>query len=143
MRLALLVLLAALSASAPVAQSAGILVRSPDPRYGVDLPGLDRGADAIAHPVEPAAATVASPRGRAAWRGAKIGFQLGAVVTVAAVVGAKLAYLGCRDFCPWAVVAFTGIPFTAFTTGAGAAIGAATARPEAVPPPATAPGSAP
>lgn len=108
--------------------SGRILLVTPTPHLGVDLPGFERGAETLALPSEPE--TAAGPRGRGAWRGAKTGFLVGAGLGAIAVGGALLydSQGGCDMFCAWMIAGAVAVPFTAITTATGAAIGAATAR---------------
>ena len=118
-----------------------ILLVTPAPRLGIDLPGLNRGAEALALTSEPA--TAAGPRGRAAWRGAKHGFLIGAGLGVAATAVAAVidaARGDCEYVCRWQVATAVAIPFTVITTITGAGLGFARAEAaERVPQPSPAP----
>ncbi len=136
-RLVLLSLLAAITVPASHAQGDGILVVRPAPSLTFDA-GLGPRLAGDALPVEPPR-SAATPRERGAWRGAKRGFLVGvgvgAAATLATFIAADNGDLKCEYFCWSLVAAAATVPFTVLTTGAGAAIGASTARPERVPPP--------
>ncbi len=136
-RLVLLGLLVALAVPAASAQTEGILVVRPVPSLTFDA-GLGERAERLD---VPRAARAASPRSRGALRGAAIGaltsFVVGAATT--AVVALTESCNPGEDYvCGWHLAAAATVPLTVLSAGIGAAIGAATARPERVPPPATA-----
>ena len=130
-RLALLGLLVTLAIPATRAQDGGILVIRPITSLSVDL-GLGTRPTTGA-PVEPSG-TAAGPRGRGAVRGAKIGalvgLGIGAVVTALAFsADASNSCSGDGSLCAGPLAVLAIVPFTLATTGIGAGIGAATARP--------------
>ena len=142
----LLVVSAGAHAQTPEASGLGgsggrILLVTPAPRLGVDLPGMERDTETLVLPSVPV--TNVGSRGRAAWRGAKRGFlvglAIGAAVTTAVAVS-ESCNPGSKYVCDWYLAAAATVPFAILTTGAGAAIGAATARPA---PPMTLPAEAP
>lgn len=113
---------------------AGVLAVTPAPRLGVDLPGLERGAEAFGRSTEPVGVYPArGPRADAARRGARTGLLVGAAVGVlvtAAAFVSDVSYGGgasCEYICAWHVAAAGSVLLTAGTTVAGAAIGAASA----------------
>lgn len=107
---------------------------TPAPRLGVDLPGLERGAETFGRPS--GSVTAAGPRGRAAWRGAKLGFLAGLAVGAAGTAAFAL-FDPCNpgeDYvCSWHIAAALTVPLMVVTTGSGAAIGVATARTASAP----------
>lgn len=138
-RLVLLGLFAALAVPAVRAQSGGILAVRPAPSLSVDL-GLGPHPTTDALAAEPAR-SAAGPRGRGAARGAKVGALVGlgvggALTVIAYALDAKSGCSNDGSFCAGTYTALATIPFTVLTTGVGAAIGAAMARPERISPPA-------
>ena len=143
------VLLVACAEASAQSQPAGLADGSGDrillvtsaPRLGVDLPGLERGAEALTLPA--AAASSAGPRGRGAWHGAKRGFLVGAglgvvATAVAAVIDAARG--DCEYVCRWQIATAVAIPFIVITTVTGAGLGFARAEAaERVSPPSPAP----
>ncbi len=139
-RLAAVLIAACVLAPLAVAQSepSGILVAQSPPALTYDAGLGPRAAPSEASVEIVFPADAAGPRGRGAWRGAKRGFLVGLGISAVAVAGTMVHDAqdgGCDMFCPWMFVAAAAVPFTAITTATGAVIGAATARPEAVPPP--------
>ncbi len=137
MRLSSVALVLVFAAPAVCAQPAavrlgdgGVLVVPLVPDLAFDA-GL--GTPGTAAPVPASALTsMSGPRGRGAWRGAKRGFLVGLAVgaAVTAVVALSESCNPGSDYiCGWHIAAAAAVPFTVLTTGAGAAIGAATARP--------------
>lgn len=127
-RLVLLALLTALAVPAAQAQADGILVLQPAPTLSVDLGVGERPVPLKAEHFEPAQA--AGPRGRAAWRGAKIGFLAGVGIGVATTLATAVLIDrrdGCEYICTWHLAAAATVPFALGTAGFGALLGASSA----------------
>lgn len=142
---ALLIVCAEASAQSQLASPADgsgdrILLVALAPRLGADLPGFERGAEALALPSEPE--TAAGPRARGAWRGARTGFLVGAGISAVAVAGVFIATGEQGDFAPWQLTAAAAVPLTVITTFAGAGLGFARAEREQVRAPSPAPAGA-
>lgn len=112
--------------------NAGVFSVTPAPRFGVDLPELERGAEAF---VPATGVAIRTDPFYGATRGAKtgalIGLSVGAVAVATTFVLADDGHLSCDFLCNWQAVAMIAVPFTALTALTGGIIGSerATRRP--------------
>lgn len=75
-------------------------------------------------------------RTRGAWRGAKRGLLVGVAIGVTATAAAFFLADGAHpSYDTWPIIAGASVPMTVLSTGVGAIIGAARARPDPIPPP--------